>query len=68
MRIDRVKFIAELARRDIKAKDFADLAGVSRATISSIRGGKSCREDVGNKIAAALNVPMDYLTEQGANV
>lgn len=66
MRIDRVKFIAELARRDIKAKEIAERAGVSRATISSIRGGKSCSEEVGGKIAAALNLPIEALTETEA--
>lgn len=67
MRIDRVKFIAELARRDIKAKDIAESAGVSRATVSAIRGGKTIAPDTAQKIAAALNVPVEKLVE-GATV
>ena len=63
MRIDRVKFISELARRDIKAKDIAENAGVSRATVSAIRGGKTIAPDTAQKIAAALNVPVETLVE-----
>lgn len=63
MRIDRVKFITELAKRDIKSKDLAESAGVSRATVSAIRGGKTIAPDTAQKIAAALNVPVEKLVE-----
>ena len=66
MRIDRVKFITELASRDIKVKDIAESAGVSRATVSAIRGGKTIAPDTARKIADALNIPVEKLVEGAA--
>ena len=40
MRIDRVKLIAEMARRDIGVQQLSEKACVSRATITALRGGK----------------------------
>lgn len=56
MRIDRTKLAAELTRRDMTQKRLAELSGVSRATINYIKSGKSCSDEVGQKIAAALGV------------
>ena len=56
MRIDRVKLVSELTRQDMTQKRLAELAGVSRATITYIRGGKCCTDEVGHKIARALGV------------
>lgn len=64
MRIDRVKLVSELTRQDMTQKRLAELAGVSRATINYIKGGKSCSEDIGNKIAKALNVSIEKLLEE----
>lgn len=63
MRIDRIKLAAELARQDMTQKRLAELSGVSRVTVNYIKAGKSCKEDVGNKIAAALHVPIEALLE-----
>ncbi len=64
MRIDRVKLVSELARQDLTQKRLAELSGVSRATINYIRSGKSCTEEIGHKIAKALNVPIEKLLEK----
>lgn len=64
MRIDRIKLITELAKQDLTQKHLAELSGVSRATIGNIRSGKSCTDEIGNKIAKALNVPIDRLSEK----
>lgn len=64
MRIDRVKFATELARQDLTQKRLAEISGVSRATINYIKSGKSCSDDIGNKIAKALNIPIDKLLEK----
>ncbi len=64
MRIDRVKLVTELAKRDLTQKRLAEMSGVSRATINYIRSGKSCTEEIGNKIAKALNVPIETLLEK----
>lgn len=54
MRIDRVKLIAEMARRDINCNRLVELSGVSRVTITNIRGGKSCSKETAEKLAAVL--------------
>lgn len=64
MRIDRVKLVAELTRRDMTQAKLADLAGISRATVNYIKSGKSCTDEVGNKIAAALGIPVEKLIEK----
>lgn len=56
MRIDRVKFAAELARADLNVKRLAERAGVSRVTITAVKGGKSCSRATAEKIAAGLGV------------
>lgn len=63
MRIDRVKLVSELTRQDMTQKRLAELAGVSRASVNYIKSGKSCSDVVGNKIAAALRVPIEKLLE-----
>lgn len=64
MRIDRVKLVTELTRRDMSQKQLAELTGVSRATINYIVGGKPCSEEIGNKIAKAFNIPIEKLLEK----
>lgn len=54
MRIDRVKFVAAMARADLKVCELAEKSGVSRPTITSIRGGKSCAPETARKLAAVL--------------
>lgn len=63
MRIDRLKLVAELTRRDMNQKELAELAGISRATVNYIKSGKSCSDEVGRKIAAALQVDLKKLVE-----
>ena len=63
MRFDRVKFAAELARQDMTQKRLAELSGVSRSTINYIKSGKSCSEEVGQKIAKALKVDATEILE-----
>lgn len=64
MRIDRVKLVSELTKQDLTQKKLAELAGVSRATLNYIKGGKSCSDEVGHKIADALCVPIEKLLEK----
>lgn len=54
MRIDRVKFAAALARKDITCLKLAELSGVSRVTITAVRTGKSCSKETAHKLAAVL--------------
>lgn len=63
MRIDRVKLIAEMARQDIGISQLANMACVSRCTVSALRGGKSCTENTVKRVAAALGVTVEELKE-----
>ena len=63
MRIDRIKLIAEMARQNVTAVELAKFAGVSRSTVISLRGGKSCRENSIRHVARALGVPVEALLE-----
>ncbi len=48
----------------IDTKKTGRACGVSRATLNYINGGKSCSDEVGHKIAAALKVPLEKLLEK----
>ena len=54
MRIDRIKFAMALVRADLNVKQLANLSGVSRATISNVKNGKSCSDVTANKLAKVL--------------
>lgn len=63
MRIDRVKLVCEMMRQDMTQKRLAELSGVSRATIGYIKAGKTCSDEVGNKIAKALGVNLTEIID-----
>lgn len=63
MRIDRIKLVAELARQDMSQKKLAEKAGVSRVTVNGIKSGRSCSDEVGQKIAKALGVDVTEIIE-----
>ena len=63
MRIDRIKLKTELVKREMKQKDLAKLAGVSRGTITGIANGRACNDETAQKIAKALSLPIDNLKE-----
>lgn len=63
MRIDRIKLVTELKRRDMTQKRISELSGVSRTTINYICAGKSCTDEVGKSIAEALGVEVTEIIE-----
>lgn len=64
MKIDRVKLISQMVRKEISVKDLADKAKISRATISAIRSGKRCSKVTLERIASALDMnPSDLLSD-----
>lgn len=66
MRIDRVAFAANMARKDINMKILASRTGLSRSTVTAVKSGKTCSEETGRKIAAALGVDVEQLiAEEG---
>ena len=54
MRIDRIKFAAAMARADLNGKMLAEKSGVSRVTITAVKGGKSCSPETARKLTAVL--------------
>lgn len=54
MRIDRIKFVAAMARADLNGLQLADKAGVSRGTITAVRTGKSCSKETADRLVAVL--------------
>ena len=54
MRIDRVRVVTEMARKDLTVKRLAEMSGLSRLTVSSIKNGQSCSKETAEKLAAIL--------------
>lgn len=54
VRIDRVELAAALARKDMNVIRLAELAGVSRCTVTAVKNGKSCSKETADKLAAIL--------------
>ena len=54
MRIDRVKLAAEMARADLNVKRLSEMSGLSRATVTGVKSGKSCSKDTADKLASVL--------------
>lgn len=54
MRVDSVEFAAALARADLNVKQLAELSGLSRGTITSVKTGKSCSRETAEKLVAVL--------------
>ena len=65
MRICRVKLVTELAKRNMTGQDLAKQARLSKATVSSIKNGRSCSEDTAAKIAGVLNMAVEDFKEVG---
>jgi len=54
MRICREALAVAMVRLDLNVKRLAELSGVSRGTITSVKTGKSCSRDTAEKLAAVL--------------
>lgn len=54
MRIDRIKFVALIAKKDLTLTELAKISGLSRQTLSCVKQGKRCSSETANKIAKAL--------------
>lgn len=62
VRINRVAFVAEMAKRDINCKQLVELSGVSRVTVTAVKNGKSCSKETADKLAAVLG--RDIITKE----
>lgn len=56
MQIDKKKLACAMIDADLNTKQLAEKAGLSRATVSYLKNGKSCSEETLEKIAKALKV------------
>lgn len=66
MRLNIVSVVSILKQKDMKQKVLAEKTGLTQTTISMICNGKSCSEETARKIATALGVTVDELTETKA--
>lgn len=64
MRVDRIKLITLMAKKDITLLKLSKLAGVSRATVTAVKSGKSCAAATAGQIAKALGVDVEEIIEQ----
>lgn len=61
--IDRVKFIAEMARQNLTAEELSNKAGVGRQAIWKMRQSKPVWRTTAGHVANALGVSVDDLKE-----
>ena len=64
MRIDRVRFITEMARADLKVYELSERAGVHKSSEVKAKGGKTCSAATAERLAAGLGVPLSALLEK----
>jgi DNA-binding Xre family transcriptional regulator len=64
MRISKSKLAVAMARVGLNLTTLSAKSGISRATISYINNGKSCRPEVAGRIARALGVDVTELIEE----
>lgn len=67
MRLDRVKVICEMARKNVTVADLAERAGISKVTITGVRCGKSCAKSTAYAIANGLGVDVAALEQTEEN-
>lgn len=63
MRIDKTKIGIAMAKKLLKQQQLADLAGVSRQTLSYVMNGRSCKPELLGKIAKVLEVDPESIIE-----
>lgn len=64
MRIDRRKLVLAMMDADMNTKQVAERAKVARATVSSVKNGRSCSEQTAIRISEALQVPIEKILEK----
>ncbi len=63
MRLDKVKVLILMVKRNMCQKDLAQAAGISRGSLSIVVNGKRCRPQTAIKIAEALGVDVTEILE-----
>lgn len=62
--VDRVKFIAEMARQNLTTEELSQKAGVGRQAIWKMRQSKPVWRTTAGHVANALGVSVDDLKEE----
>lgn len=66
VRVNRVALVVEMVQKDMSVNRLAELAGVSRNTVTAVKCGKSCAMATAEKLARGLGVPVkDIIMEEG---
>ena len=52
-------------RKGMNQKEVAEVSGLAHMTINGIYNGRSCRKETAEKIAEALQVPVEHITKRG---
>lgn len=63
MMVNSKKLMVSMAKREMRAADVANEAGLSRRTLSSVMQTGVCRTDTLGKIARALGVEPEQLMD-----
>lgn len=63
MRIDKTKIGVVMAKKLLKQQELADLAGISRQTLSYVMNGRNCKPELLGKIAMVLEVEPESIIE-----
>lgn len=63
MRVDRIKLITLMAKKDISILKLSELSGVSRVTVNAVKSGKSCALTTAQKLADGLGVDVTEIME-----
>ena len=63
MRINRKKFVLALMDADFTLVKLAEKSGLSRSTLTAVKGGKSCSKRTVYSIASALGVNVTEILE-----
>lgn len=61
--LDRVKVVAEMARKDLTGDELARQAMVGRSAVLNARKGRPMYRTTAQRLAAALGVPLEALLE-----
>lgn len=64
MKINKTKLGIAMGMKSLNFTALAKLSGVSRATLSYINNGKSCKPEIAIRIAKALDVEVKDLIEE----
>lgn len=64
VRVNNLTMRVEMTRNSLTLDTLKKVSGVSRATLSAVRNGKSCSISTAEKIAAALKISVTDLIEE----